>query len=104
MSRRCRVINAIDPTAHAKGISVDQFDAGLNLLHLPVESTTHCCWFRLAEIGQKLPFASGSYVSRHEIVVTEKWSRQLDKFAKTRIEAGSSNTWCAYSLGLNCLS
>lgn len=45
-----------------------------------------------AAIGQKLPFASGSYVSRPEIVVTEKWSRQLDEFTKTGIEAGSSIT------------
>jgi hypothetical protein len=31
-------------------------------------------------------------MSRPEIVVTEKWSRQLDEFAKTVFEAGSSNT------------
>ncbi|WP_247255878.1 hypothetical protein [Pseudomonas moorei] len=30
-------------------------------------------------------------MSRPEIIVTEKWSRQLDEFAKTGIEAGSCN-------------
>ncbi|WP_247257490.1 hypothetical protein [Pseudomonas moorei] len=40
----------------------------------------------------KLPFANGNYVSRPEIVITEKWSRQLDGFVKTGIEAGSRNT------------
>lgn len=45
-----------------------------------------------AEDDPSLPFASGSYVSRPEIVVTEKWSRQVHELAKTGIDAGCSNT------------
>ena len=47
----------------------------------------------LINLAAATAYESGQFanMSRPEIIVTEKWSRQLNEFAKTGIEAGSSN-------------